>query len=181
MKYLTATMTAAVLFSQTVVDVDAEVAAMVEGSRLQPTTEAAVFQAQAIPTLWDVISDADRECMAMNIYHEARSETIFGQIAVAQVTLNRMFMDRYPDTICGVVWQNKQFSWTHDGLSDTPKELGAWATSKAIAQLVLETWDTEVDVTFGADHYHADSVSPFWSNQDKLTTVIGDHIFYDLY
>ena len=65
-------------------------------------------------------------CGAQNIYHESRGESNLGQIAVAQVVRNRVESQKYPNTICEVVWQPKQFSWTHDGRSDEPKDRKAF-------------------------------------------------------
>ena len=139
-----------------------------------------IIRPRARPNLWQRSSAEERECMALNIYHEARGEPILGQIAVAQVTLNRMELHHYPDTVCGVVWQRRQFSWTHDGHSDTPREIQAWEKSKLIAQIVMESWDSGRDITQGADHYHADSVNPGWADRNRVTTRIGVHTFYDL-
>jgi N-acetylmuramoyl-L-alanine amidase len=77
-------------------------------------------------------------CMALNIFFEARSEPIQGQIAVAEVTLNRVASDDYPNTICEVVLQENsqgcQFSWWCDGKSDLPKEHNSFQTSKSLAK-----------------------------------------------
>ena len=75
-------------------------------------------------------------CLALAIYWEARNQPTIGQLAVAQVVVNRVESKRWPSTICDVVWQKKQFSWTHDGKSDRPKEKTAWRKSKMLAALV---------------------------------------------
>ena len=80
-------------------------------------------------------------CLAMNIYFEARSESTLGQHAVAQVTMNRVASDKYPNSVCDVVWQSGQFSWTNDGKSDVPKNKEAWEKAKHIAKrMVLATF-----------------------------------------
>ena len=118
-------------------------------------------------------------CLAVNIYFEARSESAQGMLAVGLVTLNRVKSKRYPSTICKVVWQRKQFSWTHDGLSDTPRNRRAWKMSQAIARMVIEDYIVaSYDFTKGALWYHANYVSPTWSKKGKPTTTIGAHIFY---
>lgn len=119
-------------------------------------------------------------CLAKNIYFEARSESLRGHIAVGLVTINRVADQRFPDTICDVVWQDKQFSWTHDGLSDQPKQDHSWEQSKNIAQFMLSngTVDHIVDFTDGATHYHADYVSPYWNKQYLKTATVGAHLFY---
>ena len=76
-------------------------------------------------------------CLALNVYFEARSEPINAQFAVAEVTMNRVNSDAYPDTVCEVVWQRKQFSWTHDGKSDNPKDGHAWRVALAVAKSTL--------------------------------------------
>ena len=72
--------------------------------------------------------------MALNIYHEARGEVTEGQIAVAQVTVNRAKDKRWPDTICGVVYQSKQFSWTHMIKDHKPTDDAAWKKAQVIAR-----------------------------------------------
>ena len=117
----------------------------------------------------------ERECLALNVYHEARSESIEGQIAVAQVTVNRVQHEYFPDTICDVVWDRYQFSWTHDGLSDRATETDAWKDAMLVAQAVLS--NRVEDNTNGSLFYHADYVNPGWPNM-KTTAKIGRHIFY---
>lgn len=127
-------------------------------------------------------------CLAANIYFEARSETMDGMIAVGLVTVNRVMSNRYPDTICKVVWQNgktksgrrvAQFSWTLDGKSDTPWNRRAWKVAIVIAEIVLNDYTTaEYDFTNGALWYHADYVKPKWRHNLNHTVTVGRHIFY---
>lgn len=150
-----------------------------------PVTEAefnprAASRPAQLSNLWQLSSQEERDCMALNIYHEARGEPILGQIAVAQVTLNRMELDDYPDTVCAVVWQPWQFSWTMDTISDTPRDAAAWLRSQQVARSVMQGWGQAFDVTGGADHYHAYWVNPAWANANRITTVIGVHTFYRL-
>lgn len=116
-------------------------------------------------------------CLALNIYHEARSEPLYSQVAVAQVTLNRVSNPNYPSTVCGVVTQKHQFSWYWDGLPDRPKEPVAWTRSLALADLILEA-DISVDCVEQSTHYHADYVKPYWSKVFEKTCQLGKHIFY---
>ena len=116
-------------------------------------------------------------CLAMNIYFEARSEGLDGQMAVAEVTMNRVKDPRWPDNICDVVWQDKQFSWTHDGKSDKMYHTNAKNTSIWLAEAYV-SGKIESFFTNGATHYHTSEVEPYWSNHFEKTTVIGDHIFY---
>jgi hypothetical protein len=75
----------------------------------------------------------DRIAMACNIYFEARNESYEGMLAVVAVTMNRVASPKYPDTVAEVVWQRRQFSWTHDGKIDRPKHRPSWAEAYAIA------------------------------------------------
>jgi|SRR6056297_3222272 len=148
---------------------------------------------QQRPSLWTRMSEEDRHCLALNVYHEARGESIQGQMAVVAVTLNRVELNSYPDTVCGVVHQARtdangnpvrhrcQFSWYCDGASDEPKELDAWERVQAVTQLAVEQYGDEgFDITAGADHYHAHWVRPNWADQTQITRIIGVHTFYDL-
>ena len=117
-----------------------------------------------------------RDCLALNIYHEARGEPAAGQVAVAHVTMNRMADPRWPDNICGVVYQPKQFSWTHMIKDHTPKKGEAWSRALRIAESVMAGDHT--DNTDGAVYYHADYVNPVWNRNLKVTTKIGVHVFY---
>ena len=118
-------------------------------------------------------------CLALNVYFEARSEPIAAQFAVAQVTINRVVSDKYPDTVCDVVWQKKQFSWTHDGKSDKPKEKKAWERAQWVASAVLNDDDNSLSIVSpDTVHYHADYVRPYWVSHCEFVTKIGRHIFY---
>jgi len=120
-------------------------------------------------------------CLALNMFFEARQEPISGQLAVAEVTLNRVADDRYPNTVCDVVWEDKQFSWTHDGVHDDPTRMSyldrqAWSTMLEIAEEVLDT--PAILPGISATHYHSVKVSPFWTNHYDLDGRIGNHVFY---
>ena len=118
-------------------------------------------------------------CLAMNIYHEARSEPFEGKLAVAHVTMNRVKSPKFPNDVCSVVWQDSQFSWTNDGKSDKMKEKKHRREALLIASLFLQkhAWNKN-DLTQGATFYHANYVEPFWSKKFEVTTIIGNHIFY---
>jgi N-acetylmuramoyl-L-alanine amidase len=118
-------------------------------------------------------------CLAMNIYHEARGETEKGKLAVAAVTMNRVDNKYYPDSVCQVVWQQKQFSWT--GLKHkylVIKDSTAWTNAIEIAQLFMEggNWQGVGKAT----HYHTVAVSPNWKNENLLVAQVGNHLFYAL-
>ena len=116
-------------------------------------------------------------CLALNIYFEARSEEPMGQLAVAEVTLNRVTSSRYPDTVCEVVWQRRQFSWTHDGKSDKPKDARAWDMAVRAATLAMKHRDVVI-VGNEVTHYHADYVKPYWTTAYERVAKVGTHIFY---
>ena len=134
-------------------------------------------------------------CLALNTYHEAKNQSLVGQIATAQVVMNRVEDDRFPNTICEVVkqgptrpsWEDPekeypikhrcQFSWYCDGKPDTPKNEKAWRKAQDVA--FHDLYDKiKLDVTEGATHYHATYVRPSWAKTKKRTTRIEKHIFY---
>ena len=124
-------------------------------------------------------------CLSMVVYYEARNEPLEGQVAVAQVVLNRVRDPRYPDTICEVVEQGPnsgkhryrcQFSFWCDGLPEKPRNGRAWRHARVVAQL---THDGVLDAGIGdATHYHASYVSPAWSAGLTPVASIGRHNFY---
>jgi spore germination cell wall hydrolase CwlJ-like protein len=116
-------------------------------------------------------------CLALNIYHEARSESDEGKFAVAQVTLNRVRSPRYPGRICEVVWQHRQFSWTHDGRPDRPHNLEAWKEALWVANMTYDF--NSLSMVGLATHYHAVYVRPSWATVYRRVRRIGKHIFYE--
>ncbi|MFZ5610224.1 MAG: cell wall hydrolase [Pseudomonadota bacterium] len=135
-------------------------------------------------TLSALPSDGTKEarCLAQAIYFEARSEDLEGQLAVAQVVLNRVADPRYPASVCSVVFQNEhlpfrcQFSFACDGRSDNPYNMQAWAIARSIAQIALSRqWR---DLSGKATHYHAVYTEPYWVSQMERSATVGDHVFY---
>ncbi|NBB69050.1 MAG: hypothetical protein GVY33_01805 [Alphaproteobacteria bacterium] len=120
-------------------------------------------------------------CLAQNIWFEARGSSHDDQLAVAHVVLNRVADARYPDDICAVVWQPRQFSWTHDGRSDrihfaNPIDRRVW---KELVQVSMAAMAGRLeDPTGGATHYHADYVDPAWAGRMDLLIRIDDHLYY---
>lgn len=131
---------------------------------------------------FDEFEAEEHLCLSQAIYFEARNQSVLGQIAVADVILNRVDHGRFPNTICGVVFQGEerrnrcQFSFACDGLPETAYEMGAWAKSEALADLIMRGF--RPPLTRYATFYHAEYVSPSWAKAFVETTVIGDHIFY---
>ena len=130
-------------------------------------------------------------CLELNTYHEAKNQSLVGQIATAQVVMNRVADSRYPNTVCEVVKQGPkykgsdvpvrhkcQFSWFCDGKSDEPKrDSKEWRMAQEYARIVL-SGRIVLDVTEGATHYHATYVKPSWAKTKTRTTRIESHIFY---
>jgi spore germination cell wall hydrolase CwlJ-like protein len=119
-------------------------------------------------------------CLATAIFFEARSEGIAGKEAVANVIINRVHDDRYPDTVCGVVNEPRAFSYTHDGRHDDPTlhtgplDQSAWVTSQDVAKGALRGNLMGIVST----HYHTLDVLPFWASEYSIDGVVGNHIFY---
>ena len=120
----------------------------------------------------------EHACLAQNIYFEARNESLRGQIAVALVTLERVEDPRYPNDVCGVVYENKQFSWYWDGLSDRPKNLRKYTEVALVTSAVLANDTAIYDYTYGSTHYHADYVNPYWAEYMVRKAKVDTHIFY---
>lgn len=124
-----------------------------------------------------------RRCLATALYFEARGEPVRGQLAVAQVVMNRVRSSLYPDTICGVVYQGQmrrtgcQFSFTCDGIADVPRDKAKWVKSNQLAKRVTdgETWLKDIG---HATHYHANYVKPRWRREMNRIKQLGQHIFY---
>ena len=111
---------------------------------------------------------------------------------------NRVASDMYPNTVCGVVrqgphresWRKNgvyhpvkhrcQFSWYCDGKPDKPGNIKQYDEMFKFALLIIKGEISLLDITDGALWYHADYVRPDWSFHKKITTEIGDHIFYTI-
>ncbi len=123
------------------------------------------------------------KCLAEAVYFEARGEAVRGQIAVAQVVMNRTFSGFYPNTVCGVVYQNKhrhyacQFTFACDNVADVVREPDMWDRAKKIAKAMLDgqLWLPEVAKS---THYHAYWVRPSWVGEMKKMYKFGVHTFY---
>jgi spore germination cell wall hydrolase CwlJ-like protein len=123
------------------------------------------------------------KCLANAIYFEARGEPVRGQIAVAQVVMNRVFSGYYPHDVCGVVYQDSnrhlacQFTFACDGIPDVVNEPDAWKRATEIAHDTLDgkLWLPDVGK---ATHYHAYWVHPWWVHEMRKLDRIGVHTFY---
>jgi len=115
----------------------------------------------------------------LNVYHEARSETVLGQKAVAWVTLNRTANSQYPNDICSVVKQPYQFSWYKGKMHLPLKDLSTYNQIKTLAEQTIKDFKSKMkDPTNGALFYHTTEVNPLWADPQYITTQIGNHIFY---
>ena len=142
------------------------------------------------------ILEESAQCLALNMYYEARNQGTAGILAVSAVVLNRVNDKRFPSTICGVVkqgptrpsWKDKsvrfpiknrcQFSWYCDGKSDNPKNKKQFSEFLEISTAILTGELAFIDITDGALFYHADYVTPGWAKTKQRTIEIEDHIFY---
>lgn len=116
----------------------------------------------------------DVQCLAVNVYHEARGEPRKGQVAVAEVTMNRVASPRFPDSVCRVVHQEAAFSWT---LGDASLPGGrAWRQALEVAASVYD--GEHAPVVPGALHYHVRGIQPAWARANPPIRTIGRHVFY---
>jgi spore germination cell wall hydrolase CwlJ-like protein len=120
-------------------------------------------------------SSAELECLAGAIYFESKGEPLSGQLAVAEVIINRTKSGRYPTSMCGVVKQRGQFSFVRAGrLPPIPKQSAHWRKAVAIAHIALK--DLADSPASNALSFHATYVSPRW--RMKRVATVGNHIFY---
>jgi spore germination cell wall hydrolase CwlJ-like protein len=171
------------------VDADGPVRASEMGESIAPKGEVnadnqrAKTPAERLGLFDEKLRAKSEKCLAEAIYFEARGEAVRGQIAVAQVVLNRAFSGKYPDTVCGVVYQNKhrhfacQFTFACDNTRDVIREPDMWERAQKIAKAMLDgrLWLPEVD---RSTHYHAYWVRPSWVSEMKKTYKFGVHTFY---
>ena len=152
-------------------------------------------QADTVPTKEQFMID-ESFCLAKNVYFEARNQPLAGQLAVVSVTINRVNDKRFPNTICGVVYEGPhrpswkdntimipvrhrcQFSWYCDGKPDDINQLGIYMDIMQFSKILLTSRVMMFDITDGATFYHADYVMPSWAKSKIKTIEIGDHIFY---
>ena len=133
-------------------------------------------------------ANSERDCLAQAIYHEARGESEVGQLAVANVIVNRARSNKYPSSLCGVIYQGAnqgryrcQFTFACDGRGDAPGERQAWARSMALAKDVYAEYATGAEIGAIPDSalfYHTTNVRPSWSYTFSRVAEVGAHIFY---
>ncbi len=166
-----------------------EAADLTRRPALTPDVLSAYAAGSFVPTMKKVkLADSEKTCLAQAIYHEARGETREGQLAVANVIINRAFSKKYPSTICGVVFQNAdkgrykcQFTFACDGRSDMGTERAAWNRSLKLAETAFHEFQAGERPGVVPDSvlfYHTTAVSPGWGSKFNRVATIGSHIFY---
>lgn len=143
------------------------------GPAFSGTLEQQVAAAARVET-----DDIEQDCLASAVYFEARGESLKGQLAVADVVLNRVRSARYPDSVCGVVEQPWQFSFVNatGRIPAADRSSAAWRNAVAIARIAEAGTARAVDSD--VLWYHADYVSPSWGRRLARQDRIGLHIFY---
>lgn len=122
------------------------------------------------------VEDEEHRCLAGAVYFESKGEPLQGQLAVAEVIINRSESGKFPSSLCGVVKQHGQFSFVHGGrLPAIPTSSAAWREAVAIAHIAQE--DLAESKAPNALFFHARRVSPHWKGLKRVATV-GNHIFY---
>lgn len=168
------------------------VRALIDDGRVQMVEAAPIVRLGAAGGSADAGADADLyagwdgsdslTCLTQAIYFEARSESIAGQQAVAQVVINRSRLPGFPHTVCGVVFEGYerltgcQFSFACDGSPLEPNDYAAWVRARAVAKRALAGFVYKPMAN--ATHYHASWMTPYWSARMSRIGQIGGHIFY---
>ncbi|MEO0821303.1 MAG: cell wall hydrolase [Pseudomonadota bacterium] len=167
---------------------DSATASLLDDTRGQTATElliadqGAILDRAAIDRVEIGERTRDWRCLAEGIYFEARGESVMGQMAVAEVILNRVDSKRYPDDVCAVLLQGHrqlnacQFSFNCDGKRNAINEADAYETVGKIAWVMLQGRPRML--TGKATHYHATYVEPHWAKHFVRTARIGEHVFY---
>ena len=140
-----------------------------EAERFETLSE--LVAAQAMPAALD----RETECLAASVYFEAKSEPLEGQLAVAEVVLNRASSGRFRSSVCGVVFQPSQFSFVRgNGFPPIKRNSLHWQRAVAIAQIAMnDSWDSKASEAL---YFHATRVSPNWRKTRVAT--LGNHVFY---
>lgn len=154
-----------------------------DGEIVQPLPQAALQEDQDYETLLAAVeaqdvpaeSDSELRCLATGIYFEAKGEPLAGQLAVAEVLLNRTRSGRFPTTVCGVLAQPGQFSFVRGGRLPSPPANAQWRRALAVAQVAQkDLWESPANEAL---YFHARYARGGGFNRDRVATV-GNHIFY---
>ena len=153
-----------------------------DGEIVQPLPEAALKEDQDFASLSaavaahedEGVANAELNCLAVGVYYEAKSEPLAGQLAVADVIINRTKSGRFPKSVCSVITQRGQFSFVRGGKLPTPPANAQWRKALAVAKVAQnDAWDSPAG---NALYFHARYVKPSW-NRPRVATV-GNHVFY---
>lgn len=152
---------------------------------VQPVAERAALVQSEASSLRELVSSMDEDaalteqlrCLAGAVYFEARGEPLYGQLAVAEVVINRSQDSRWPANYCGVVYQRAQFSFVRGGrMPAINTSKATWHRAKAVARIAHENlWQSEANE---AVYFHANYVRPKWSRKKTPVTQIDTHVFY---
>ncbi len=145
-------------------------------TEIEPTDDASYATlAAAVAAQPGIAQDSELNCLAIGVYYESKGEPLEGQLAVAEVILNRVRSGRFPASVCGVLTQRGQFSFVRGGrLPQPPSGARAWKTALAVAKVARDdAWDSRVS---NALFFHARYVSPGWRR--ARVGSVGNHIFY---
>ena len=142
-----------------------------------------------ICVLFSTVKASELNCLVEAVYYEARSEPVIAQLSVANVVLQRVRDERFPNTICDVVHQGIyrrgqpvrhqcKFSYWCDGKPERMKEIHALKRAISVAEMAIS--GVSVEATLGATHYHATYVNPHWRHAESFMELgqVGKHIFY---
>ena len=177
-------------FADTVDNLDTPFAALLNDDALpMGPPSRSIDQSVANDALPEALrAESEVKCLASAMYFEARGEGRRGELAVAQVVVNRVKSPGYPKTICGVVYQNAsirngcQFSFACDGLADRINDPNSWRIATDLARKVVAGDSTVFLADVGnATFFHATDVEPVWASHMKRMDRIGRHIFYAPY
>ena len=152
------------------------------GAAEADTSRKVVYNADWLSSLPNGKGGDQFTCLAEALYFEARGESIKGQVAVAEVILNRVESSKFPDSVCGVINQGTgrkyacQFTYTCDGHAEKVGNPAAYARVAKIAKAMLSGMPRRL--TDGATYYHTTAVKPNWSRVFAHTATIGVHRFY---
>ncbi|SFF01016.1 Cell wall hydrolase CwlJ, involved in spore germination [Nitrosomonas sp. Nm166] len=154
-----------------------------EDSKMPPASAELITkkQVQAVDPMGEEPVDDAITCLARTIYWEARGSEANVMEAVANVVMNRVGHEGFPNTICGVVKQGYeqrtcQFSWWCDGRPDDAEEDKSYTIAKEVARKALNR--QLKDRTGSALYFHHRKVAPDWSNEYTKTIEVGEFIFY---
>lgn len=135
-----------------------------------------------IPTTKDLKTArlSSLDCLAVNAYHEGRSQSDIANLMIMATVVNRVNDNRYPNDICKVVFKRASYSWTSDGLSDEIKDKVQYKRLYKLAEDFIINKGYVLKLSQGVDHYHKYTVLPYWAKSDKLkyVMIVDDHVFY---